>query len=119
MLVPAARRFLLLLVGVAAATAVVSLALGTLAHASAQRSISLGLYVVGSFLLIGGFFVGSRGPLRSVNDQGPAPVWKANRIRRATAEERQETLGASAVYITVGLALILLGVVADSRFALF
>jgi hypothetical protein len=119
MLVPAARRFLLLLIGVAAATALVSLALGALAHASAQRSISLGLYVVGSFLLIGGFFVGSRGPLRSVNDQGPAPVWRANRIRRATVEERQETLGASAVYITIGLLLIVLGVVADSRFELF
>jgi hypothetical protein len=119
MLIAGARRFLLVLVGVAAATAVVSLALGALADASAQRSISLGLYLAGSVLLIGGFFVGSRGPLRSVNDQGPAPVWKASRIRGATVDERRETIGASAIYITVGLALIALGIVTDSRVALF
>ena len=48
----AARRFVLLLAGAAGGTAVLSLLLGLALGASAGRSISVGFYLVGSFLLI-------------------------------------------------------------------
>ena len=115
----AARRFVVLLAVITVVTALVSLALGTLAGASADRSISLGLYLVGSFLLVGGFFIGNRGPLRSLGDQGFFSFWGRKGIRTASAQERHEEVGASAVYITVGLFLIAFGVVIDSRFTLW
>ena len=117
MLIAAARRFLLLLVGVAAVTAAISLALGALVGASALRSISLGLYVVGSFLLVGGFLTGNPRPLRSTGDRG---LFRGHReIRRTTVDERQDAIGASATYIAIGVFVVVLGIVADRRVALF
>jgi hypothetical protein len=115
----AARRLVVLLAALMAGTVVVSLALGTLAGASADRSISLGLYLVGSFLLVGGFFIGNRGPLRSIGDQGLLSFWGRKGIRTASPRERREEAGASAAYITIGLLLIALGVSIDSRFTLW
>jgi hypothetical protein len=115
----AARRFLVLFVVLLTGTAVVSLVLGTIAGASADRSISLGLYLVGSFLLIGGFFIGNRGPLRSIGDQGLLSFWGRKGIRTASTEERREETGASAIYIVIGLFLIAFGVAIDSRFTLW
>lgn len=111
-------RFLLVVTGAAAVTASLSLGVGALLGASASRSASLGLYLVGAFVLISGFFSGNRGPLRAVDDMGSAPLWSGRRIRRATEEERRELLGASVMYITIGVLLIALGVVADSRVGL-
>jgi hypothetical protein len=119
MLAAAARRFVVLLAALAVGTAVLALALGVLAGASADRSISLGFYIVGSFLLIGGFFVGNRGPLRSIGDQGLFSFWGRKGVRSATPEERRAETNASAIYITVGLLLIVFGVAVDSRFTLW
>ena len=70
LLAAALRRFLVLLVVVAGSTAVVSLLIGQLLGAGVSRSVSLGFYGVGSFLLIAGFFVGNRGPARVKGDPG-------------------------------------------------
>jgi hypothetical protein len=110
---------MLFLVGLMVGTVVVALALGALAGASADRSISLGLYLVGSFLLVGGFFIGNRGPLRSLGDQGLLSFWGRKGIRTASAQERREEVGSSAAYIAAGLFLIACGVAIDSRFTLW
>ena len=115
-----ARRFVLLLVGVAGGTAVVSLAFGLLLGSGVGRSVSVGFYVVGSFLLIAGFFVGNRGPARVKGDPG----WSFfgfvtnRRLRWATAEEQVESLSLSFVFVALGLVLIVLGAAADPRYAL-
>lgn len=120
MLLDAGRRLLLLLVSVAAGTALVSLALGALAGSKVDRSVSLGWYIIGSFLLVAGFFIGNRGPFRAKGDDaGGLLILRARPIRRATLEEREEAINNSAVFVTVGLVLIILGVAADSRFSLF
>jgi hypothetical protein len=104
--------------GVAAVTAGVAVALGALAGASLPRSISLGFYMVGSFLLVGGFLVGHPRPLRTAgHDRGF--FRDRGEIRRTTAEERREAIGASATYIVVGILEIVLGIATDSRVALF
>jgi hypothetical protein len=118
----AARRLALLLVGTAAGTATLSLLVGLLVGAPASRSISVGLYLVGCFLLVAGFFVGNRGPARLRGDESEGAMAGmfglgigSRRLRWATLEEREEAISNSAIFVTLGLALILLGVVADSR----
>jgi hypothetical protein len=122
MLRAAARRFTLLLVGTAAATSALSLVVGLLLGSTASRSVSLGLYLVGCFLLVAGFFVGNRGParLRGGDDEGAVGGMFGigigrRRLRWATLEEREEAISNSAIFVVLGLALILLGVLADTR----
>ncbi len=102
----------------AALTALVSLGLGLLAGAAVTRSLSIGFYVVGSFWLVAGFFVGNRGPVRLKSDLG-APLFGSRFVRWATPEEREETINMSAVYVLLGFVLILLGFAADTRYSLF
>jgi hypothetical protein len=116
MLAAAARRFLILLLGVVGATIAVSLAFGALLGASALRSISLGLYLVGSFLLVGGFLTGTQRPWRGI---GGELLHGRGQIRRRTPEERQDALGLAVTCFAVGFIVIGLGIVADSRVALF
>ena len=80
------------------------------------RLISIGFYLVGSFLLVAGFFVGNRGPVRP-KGQGPS-LFGARFMRWATPLEREESLNESALYVVVGFLLIVLGVAADSRYSL-
>ena len=123
MLLAALRRFAVLLAGTAAGTCAVSLAVGLLLGSTVSRSVSVGLYLVGSFLLVAGFFVGNRGParLRGAEDEGGAMGGMfglgggRRRLRWATIEEREEALSNSAIFVVLGLALILLGVLADTR----
>jgi uncharacterized membrane protein len=115
----AALRRLALLVsgsalGVGAFSAVVGLAVGS----SFWRSVSLGYYLAGSFLLIAGFFIGNRGPLRSKREPGGMVFFGPRVVRRATPEEREETINTSAVFVALGLVLIILGVLADDRYRL-
>ena len=88
------------------AAAILSLVFGTAAGASADRSVSLGLYGVGSFLLLAGFVIGSRGPAR---------LERGLRLRFANTRERESTVNAAAVFVAVGFVLIVLGLAVDSR----
>ena len=118
----ALRRIIVLLGGLLVVVSGISVALGLLLGASVARSVSLGLTVVGSFLLISGFFVGNRGPVRvkSEDAQLTGPLVLGNRIVRwATPSERDETINLSAVFVSVGFTLVLIGLAADPRYALF
>ena len=94
-------------------TAAGSLVLGLAAGAGVDRSISLGFYVVGSFLLVAGFFLGNRGPAR-MQDEGHG-LLGPRRLRWATLEERTGALNDSAVFVSIGFLLILIGLVVDQR----
>jgi len=121
MLIPALRRFAQLLVAVGAGTTVASILLGLLVGASLSRSIAIGFYLVGCFLLIGGFFFGSRGPVRPRGDDTGGMLFRLGTrgLRWATTEEHEEAINTSAVFLSLGFVLILLGVASDSRHALF
>ena len=120
LLAAALRRLVFLVVVVAAGTAAVSLAIGAFLGAGVSRSISLGFYGVGSFLLIAGFFVGNRGPARVKGDPGfnVFGILSNRKIRWATGSEQAETLNLSFVFVLLGFLLIALGVVADTRYSL-
>jgi hypothetical protein len=113
----ALRRLVSLLVLASGITLVISLALGLLVGQSVSRSVSVGFYLVGSFLTIAGFFVGNRGPVRLKRDVG-VPLLGSRFVRWATPEEREESINASAIYVVLGFALIFLGVLADTRYGL-
>lgn len=118
----AARRFLTLLGITAGVVAAASALLGLLLGTSVWRSVSVGFYLVGSFLLVAGFFMGNRGPTRLRGEPGEEGVWGLGRrkgVRMATADERRETLANTAIFVTLGVALIVVGVIADSRYDLY
>jgi len=118
MIAAALRRFAILLVGVAAGTALASLVIGLALGAGVSRSVSVGYYSVGSFVLLFGFLAGNRGPVRQKGETGgfgilmPMP---GRMLRWASMSEQEESINLSAVFVVVGLALILLGVATDSR----
>ncbi|HEX6490139.1 MAG TPA: hypothetical protein VF002_02050 [Gaiellaceae bacterium] len=107
------RRFLIVFSACAAATAAVSLLVGATTGSRLVRSLAIGYYVAGSLLLIAGFFLGNRGPVRAERNQ-PLPLFGPRFVRWATAQELDEAINTSAVYVFLGFALILAGVLADS-----
>jgi hypothetical protein len=118
----ALRRFAGLLLVIVLGTGVCSLLLGFATGASASRSLSLGFYVVGSFLLISGFFIGNRGPVRTKGDPGMptvmGPIFRTRMLRWASQEEIGESLSLSVVFVALGLVLIFLGALTDTRYSL-
>jgi hypothetical protein len=123
MLLAAFRRLLVLLVLAAAVTTPLAILFGLLAGASVERAVSVGFYGVGSFLLLAGFFVGNRGPARLKEESagvGSAflPLFGSRRLRWATRDEHEETINTSAIFVTLGFVLLVLGVIVDDRYRL-
>jgi hypothetical protein len=124
MFLAALRRFSILAFLAAGLTAAGSLLLGALLGTSLDRALSLGFYFMGCFLLVSGFFLGNRGPSR-VKSETAAPsvlgfgMFGDRRLRWATAGEQGETIRSSAVFITLGVILIVIGTIVDSRHSLF
>ena len=119
----AIRRLVVLVVLCSALTVVVSVALGLLAGSSLDRAVSLGFYGLGCFLMVAGFFIGNRGPSRVKSETAgstmlPIPGFGNRKLRWATLDEQHETINNSAVFIILGLILVLIGVVVDSRHSL-
>lgn len=124
MWVAALRRLALLGIGAIGVTAALSLLFGLLAGGSLNRSLVLGFYLTGCFLLICGFFVGNRGPTRVKSESAGAVVVPfvgvtSRTIRWASLREQNETINNSAVFVCVGLLLVGIGIALDSRHSLF
>jgi len=123
MWLPALRRFAQLLVSIGVPTLAGSILFGFLLGAPLPRSIALGFYLVGSFLMIAGFFFGNRGPVRPRGAEdmlfaGLFPT-SSRRLRWATRQENDEAINFSAVFVALGFVLILLGIASDNKHALF
>ena len=106
-------------------TAVLSLIVGLLVGSSLDRSLTLGFYLMGCFLMLAGFFAGNRGPTR-VKSESPAAsatpfgVFSADRrLRWATLSEQEESINNSAVFVGLGVVLVIIGVLLDSRHSFF
>ena len=110
-------RLATLLAGTCGLILVTAVPVGLLTHGSLSRSVSLGFYLVGAFLVLIGFVGGSRGPFRSPPEDG-WPLRLGRRLRRATLQELQETMNVAAVVIVIGLVLLVIGVAIDSRYSL-
>jgi hypothetical protein len=117
-LLAAARRFLLLLAVVGGGAVLLGLAIGLLLGASANRSISLGLYISGAFLLVGGFLLGNRGPVRRLGGEGGGPISVGRPLRRASAEELRDSVNMTVLLVVLGFILLALAVTIDDRYEL-
>lgn len=118
------RRLALLVLVSAAVTAGASVLLGALLGASLNRALSLGFYSIGCVLMLGGFFTGNRGPTRVESDMSGSPIspfalFGARKIRWATRVEQEETINYSAVIVSLGFILLMIGVLVDTRQSLF
>jgi hypothetical protein len=114
-LAAAIRRLVVLFAVLAVLITVGSSALGLLFETPQQRAISLGFTVIGSFLLVMGFFVGSRGPVRLMRrDRG-----SLKGARLARPEERAEAINVSALFVGVGFVLVVIGIALDPRYSLY
>jgi hypothetical protein len=113
----AARRFAVLLGSIAGVCLVVGLLGGVLFRASLDRAVSLAFYCVGCFLLIAGFFIGNRGPAR-LKGEGTT-LFGERFVRWASPSEREEALNDSAIFVSIGFALILIGAAVDDRHRLY
>jgi hypothetical protein len=119
----AVRRFVGLLGLAALVVLVIAVPVGLLLGADVARSIAVGFYIIGSFLLVAGFFIGNRGPVRLRGDEtevtptaGMFGIGLAGRrLRWATLEENEDAMSSSAVFVALGFALIVIGVLADNR----
>jgi hypothetical protein len=102
-----------------ALTVLGALAFGIALGAGAWRSLSVGFYLMGSFLLVAGFFVGNRGPVRLRGGERGAYMFFGSRfVRWASPAEREENINLSAIFVVLGFLLILVGVAADNRYDL-
>lgn len=109
-----------MLLGAASASVlVVTVPLGLLTSVGLDRTVSLGFYGLGALLVLLGFLGGSRGPLRSDDDHAYGPSLRgARRLRRATLDEVRDSINGAAVLIVIGLVLVVVGVIIDSRYTL-
>jgi hypothetical protein len=123
MLLAALRRLAALVVLGSLATALLSLPVGLLFGASAERSLTIGFYLTGCFLMVVGFFAGNRGPARVKSETaGPALLpftFSGRRLRWATQSEQHETINNSAIFVTLGLILVVIGLLLDPNHTLF
>ena len=108
------RRLALILVALAAATAVVSVLGGLLLDVRLSRALSVGFYAIGSFGLVAGFFVGNRGPARG-RGASSGFLFGRRELRWASPEEQEEAISNSVLFVTIGLVLVVIGVLIDPR----
>ena len=125
MILAGLRRLFLLILGAAGLTAVGSILIAEVIGASLGRSLTVGFYLAGCFLMVAGFFVGNRGPARvkSESDTRASPMGMilggGRNLRWATLGEQNDTINNSAVFIAIGLILVAIGIIFDSRHAFF
>lgn len=118
-IVEGVRRFLIVVAVVVVITAFLSLAFGLLVGDSVNRSLSVGFYLAASMSMLLGVFFGIRPPVRQEGDAGALGglfgVFGSGPVRFATPEEREDSLSSSAVFVVLGLVLVLCGLVCDGR----
>jgi uncharacterized membrane protein YedE/YeeE len=118
-IVAGVRRFLVVTAAVVVVTGLLSLAVGLLVGDSVNRSLSVGFYLAASMSMLLGVFFGIRPPVRQEGDAGALGglfgVFGSGPVRFATPEEREDSLASSAVFVVLGLVLVLCGLVCDGR----
>jgi hypothetical protein len=107
----AARRLARLAVVTAAGTAVVSLTIGLLSGSSVSRSLSFGFYLVGCGALVLGVALAVRGPVRLGKGEQRG-------YRVVTRDERDDAIADSALFVALGVVLLVIGVLSDTRYPL-
>ncbi len=101
--------------GAVAGTAALSLPAGLALGASAWRSLAVGYYLVGCFLLVSGFFLGNRGPMRITNEESLVGLRRPRHLRAAGLSEQRDSMNGSFLMVVIGLLILVLAVAVDPR----
>jgi hypothetical protein len=72
-------------------------------------------FLGGCFLLVSGFFLGNRGPLRVVNEDSLVGLRRPRQMRTAGWSEQAESINTSAIMVAIGLVLVMIAAGVDSR----
>jgi hypothetical protein len=111
------RRFAVLVAIVVGVVFVLGLGYGALAHVALRRALSVTAYAVGALLMVFGVFHGIRPPLRVDDEHGIPGVFGVlltrGRLRTATPDERADAISSSALFVVLGLLLVVLGGLLD------
>ena len=109
-----------LFLAISVLTILMSASFGLLVDASIPRSIAVGFYLVGCFVLLGAFFFGNRGPVRPLEMKTQAACSASARAGCAgrPGRARGGDQGASGL-LPLGVVLILLGIAWDTKHSLF
>lgn len=120
MLSAALRRIAGVATVVLGVTVAVSALLGLAAGAGIERSISVGLYILGATLLAGCFAFGVKGPMRGISKTGETvSLLGARGVRRATGDERSEATRTAILLFVAGIVVIVLGSLIDPAHSTF
>ena len=122
-LLHAARRFTLLAGAAILVTAAISAGVGLALGGPAARSAATGLYIVGCFLIVLGVFNGLRGPVRPKgSDEEREAVGGvlgfgifSGGIRAASADETADARATTWLFLALGIAMVVVGVLLDPR----
>jgi len=118
MVLAAARRFAAMFAITSGGTAILGALVGAAAGSSIGRSMAIAFYIVGSAVMVIGFFVGNRGPTR-LRAEADVSYFRNRAVRWATRDEQNEVINLSAVMIVLGFSLVVLGVAVDAKHHLF
>jgi hypothetical protein len=87
-----------------------------LAHRPVLRGVSVGFYVTGVGLCALAFLLGSRPPVRGKGDGGFVLArWLGGGVRFASREEQDEALNLPALFVVLGVLLLVAGALIDPR----
>jgi hypothetical protein len=110
-------RFAVMAVGLAIVVALIAAAIALLAHFGVRRGVSVAYYAVGALITMVGVLHGLRPPVRVDNEQGQMGLFgivlTGGQVRRATLEERDDSLASSALFVVLGVVLVILGGLLD------
>ena len=109
------RRFAILLGWVIAATAALSLVIGLLGGDGVRRSVSVGMYIAGSVMVVGALFVSSRPPVKASGRSRGLLNVPEGEARFETPDERRESFSVAWLLLALGLIVLALGVIVDGR----
>jgi hypothetical protein len=119
-LLGALRRFATLLALAAGVAVLLGLVVAGLSRQSLLRGLAIGFYLVGVALCAIAFALGSRPPVRSKGTGGFVGFgrWVGGGVRFATRTEQDEALNLPAIFVALGVCLIVIGAAIDSRHSL-
>jgi hypothetical protein len=116
----ALRRFATLVAAAGVAAALLGLLVAALPGESFRRGLAIGFYVSGVGLCALAFLLATRPPVRSKGEGGFLGIgrWTGGGVRFATRAERDESINLPAIFVSIGVLLIVAGALVDSRHGL-
>jgi hypothetical protein len=103
--------------GLAVVIAVIATGVALLAHFQIRRGISVAYIATGALITMVGVLHGLRPPVRIDREQSQLGLFgvilTGGQVRRATLEERDDALASSALFVVLGIVLLILGGLLD------